>query len=542
MFRRRLAAVLSSAAPEGVLLVATGERHRLEAIAAVPRIRPQLGGRPLWLVCDAPAAVPEGLFDAVRPHPDPRGSYRDKIVPLQHLPFARTLFLDTDVELLQPLDDVFRLLRHLHLTGCHAPVRWCQWQDPQVPEGFCELNSGVLGFRRSRAVRSLVRNWLRTYDRAGVRFDQASLRSALWQACQRGLRVWVLPAEYNLRTTKPWVMGKGLAVKVVHGRIPDGMRAPLAQYLNGNIEAFRASSAFPTEQNAAVLEPLPPVAPAVSPPPVPPALAPAPVGPAVEACTRLFVLGAGRSGTSLLAGLFRHSGLFMGDAGYKPRDANPHGFFEDREVNAINEALLAPLLPTPGSLPEAAWGYGADVPGEGQRWLAQLPLEAEPLATPELQQRIRSLYARGASCFKDPRFCHTLHVWRQLLPPEEQAQSAYLCVFRDPAVVLASVLREVHSSPHLRGLAISVHQVLASWVSHYRHVLERQAGTGRWLFIAYEQLLDPLGLDRIERFTGHRLDRSLPEPQLNRSRPSQDLPPPVRELYRQLCGRAGWSP
>lgn len=516
--------------PEGVLLVATGERHRQEACAAVPRIRPQLGGRPLLLVTDAPGLVPAGLFDVVLSHPDPRGSYRDKIVPLLRLPFQRTLFLDTDVELLQPLDDLFTLLHHFDLVGCHAPVRWCQWADPQVPEGFCELNSGVLGLRRSRRCRRLIRTWLATYDRAGVRFDQASLRSALWQGCQRGLRLWVLPCEYNLRTTKPWVTGKGLAVKVVHGRIPEAMRQPLARYLNDNIEAFRASSAFPTQQNASVLEPDPAL-------PVPTLAA----VPPAAACKRLFVLGAGRSGTSLLAGLFRHCGLFMGDSAYRSRAANPHGFFEDREVNAINEALLAPLLPPPAT-PDAP--YGRDALGEGQRWLARLPLELQPQASPELQQRIAALYARGASCFKDPRFCHTLAVWRQLLPEPELEQTACLCVFRHPAVVLASVLREVQSAPYLQALAISTAQVLESWCSHYRHVLTHHAASGRWLFLAYEQLLEPAALDRLEAFTGHRLDRQLPQPSLNRSRlnPDLSLSDPVLALYRELCSRAQFTP
>ena len=512
--------------------MATGERHRLEACEAVGWIRPQLGGRPLWLVTDAPALVPDGLFDAVLPHPQPRGTYRDKIAPLLRLPFRRTLFLDTDVQLLEPLDDLFALLHHVELVGCHAPVRWCQWADPEVPEGFCELNSGVLGLRRSRRCRRLIRTWLATYDRAGVRFDQASLRSALWHGCQRGLRIWVLPPEYNLRTTKPWIAGKGLAVKVVHGRIPDDMRQPLARYLNDNIEGFRASSVFPTNQNARVLEPDP----ALLAPPVAAATPLTATALPATACQRLFVLGAGRSGTSLLAGLFRHSGLFMGDGAYRPRAANPHGFFEDREVNAINEALLAPLLPAPA---EPGADYGQDVPGEGQRWLARLPLHLHPAAAPELQERIQALFARGPSCFKDPRFCHTLAAWRQLLP-EGEGDAAYLCVFRHPAAVLASVVQEVHSAPYLQTLAISNAQVLESWCSHYRHVLEHHVGQGRWLFIAYEQLLEPAGLDRLEAFTGHALDRGLPEAGLNRSRPSPaiTLPEPVLALYRELCARA----
>ena len=81
---------------EGVLMVATGPRHRLEAIQAITRIRPHLGQRPIALATDAPEHIPAGLFDQLLPHPEAVGSFRDKIPPLLRLPYGRTLFLDTD--------------------------------------------------------------------------------------------------------------------------------------------------------------------------------------------------------------------------------------------------------------------------------------------------------------------------------------------------------------------------------------------------------------------------------------------------------------
>ena len=84
---------------EGVLFIATGARHRREACAAVQHCRPHLKGRPVALVTDAPNKIPQGLFEQVLPHPEPRHSYRDKIEPLITPPFKRTLYLDTDAEL-----------------------------------------------------------------------------------------------------------------------------------------------------------------------------------------------------------------------------------------------------------------------------------------------------------------------------------------------------------------------------------------------------------------------------------------------------------
>ena len=59
-----------------------------------------------------------------------------------------------------------------------------------------------------------------------------------------------------------------------------------------------------------------------------------------------FIVGSGRSGTSMVAGLLAQSGYFMGnklDAYYG--DTNPKGFFEDPDINAINERILHPIIP-----------------------------------------------------------------------------------------------------------------------------------------------------------------------------------------------------
>lgn len=52
------------------------------------------------------------------------------------------------------------------------------------------------------------------------------------------------------------------------------------------------------------------------------------------------VLGSGRSGTSLVAGMLDRAGYYTGDNYLVGRLANPRGFFEDSRVNSINDALL----------------------------------------------------------------------------------------------------------------------------------------------------------------------------------------------------------
>src|SRR5690349_12501793 len=112
------------------------------------------------------------------------------------------------------------------------------------------------------------------------------------------------------------------------------------------------------------------------------------------------ILGSGRSGTSMLAGTLCGAGYYMGEHLVPANEANPKGFFEDDEINAINEALLAPL--TPRRRPAYGW-----------RWLASVPVGTPFACPPELGQRIQAQTARAPFCFKDPRFCYTLPAWRR---------------------------------------------------------------------------------------------------------------------------------
>src|SRR5580693_5977635 len=125
-----------------------------------------------------------------------------------------------------------------------------------------------------------------------------------------------------------------------------------------------------------------------------------------------FVLGCGRSGTSLTAGLLAESGYFMGRELYPADAGNPRGYFEDRAVNGINEGLLAQLVPgARRSLtdklrrrprPTAGWF----------RWLAELRTDQTVSCPPKLSERIEAQTAHRPFCFKDPRFSYTLGAWR----------------------------------------------------------------------------------------------------------------------------------
>jgi hypothetical protein len=245
----------------------------------------------------------------------------------------------------------------------------------------------------------------------------------------------------------------------------------------------------------------------------------------------IFILGCGRSGTSLVAGLFRNSGLFMGNQLYPPRASNPHGFFEHRDINDLNETLLQPLLPDRPGDPLA--GYGWDIPRDRHRWLANLPLTARVTVTDQQAARMAVLTSHKPFCFKDPRFCYTLDVWRAFSDSPK-----FICVFRDPAACVASIFAECLAMPYFHNLAVSVGQLFQTWVALYRHVLRRHMVSGDWMFVQYEDLLTGRDLARLADFTGLPPDIDFVDASLNRVNSSLRVPQPARAMFDELRGLA----
>lgn len=247
------------------------------------------------------------------------------------------------------------------------------------------------------------------------------------------------------------------------------------------------------------------------------------------------ILGAGRSGTSMTAGLLAGSGYFMGRQLWGAREANPKGFFEDREINWINERLLAPLAP--GPLPGPLGRIVLRYPALFRRWLALVPPGVEIPRQPRLARRMERLANRTPFCFKDPRFCYTLPAWSPWLDG-----AARLCVFREPERTATSIARELETASYLRGVDLDRERILAVWNAMYRHVLDHHRQRGDWLFVHFEQVIDGRALGAIEGLLGARIDRGFPDPALRRSPAAGPaLPAAVERTYGELCELAGFQ-
>lgn len=201
----------------GFIFVATGRRFVEEAILSRESLRRQMPSLPGILWTDVADESLRSVFDEVRLIENPQHSFADKVPPLLESPFEKTLFLDTDTQVCEPLDDLFVMLDRFDVLAAHAPMR-VTWPQPEIPDGFVEINSGVLAWRKNERTALMFQKWLMFYrahvEVTGQRDDQPALRRALYES---DVRLGILPAEYNFRTVLPGFAGRG-PVRILHGR------------------------------------------------------------------------------------------------------------------------------------------------------------------------------------------------------------------------------------------------------------------------------------------------------------------------------------
>lgn len=247
------------------------------------------------------------------------------------------------------------------------------------------------------------------------------------------------------------------------------------------------------------------------------------------------ILGSGRSGTSMVAGVLSSAGYYMGEDLYPGNESNPKGFFESPDINRINERLIGAVVkPRP-----RGWRsrFYRTRPVAGQRWLALVPIGTTFVVPEDIEDQIATLTSKQPYCFKDPRFCYTLPAWR---PHVDDA--VFVCIFREPTRTANSILHRAGRSPQLRSLHVTRAHALHVWTSMYEHVLETHSRSGEWLFVHYDQILSGESLPALEAALGVKLSDDFTDPELKRTADGGEADPSSDAVYRQLCERAGYSP
>jgi hypothetical protein len=205
----------------------------------------------------------------------------------------------------------------------------------------------------------------------------------------------------------------------------------------------------------------------------------------------LFVAGAGRSGTSTLAGIVSRLGMHVPLPEVPPDDSNPRGFSEPQWVVDVHDEWLAEaLVQVSDSRPEAWFDTGRICTREPARIRVSEWLEPHFAEHPEL-------------VIKDPRLSWFLGLWR-VAAIRTGATPVFATMLRPPAEVVGSKQKYYANKLGSAHLA-------ASWVNmllHTERATRPAEGDGgaeqARVFVRYEDLLT----DWVKTTTalGHALD------------------------------------
>jgi len=255
------------------------------------------------------------------------------------------------------------------------------------------------------------------------------------------------------------------------------------------------------------------------------------------------IIGSGRSGTSstsMLGGILRDAGYYMGENLYGAHPSNPKGFFECSEINDLNEDILNYY--NRYRLPHILYKLFR-VPqtkkGKRQQWLLSLtPDRSVDYSNSQIERRIQSALAKQPFCYKDPRFSYTLPVWKKYISP----QTRFICVFRSPHITINSILKECANRRYLRNLYIDTEYATNVYCNIYSHILTKNKEImEKIFFVHYEQILDGSALAKLSDFLSVELNSQFVDSKLRRTLPLAKISDKTEQLYSRLCDLARYK-
>ena len=187
----------------------------------------------------------------------------------------------------------------------------------------------------------------------------------------------------------------------------------------------------------------------------------------------LFVAGAGRSGTSTMAGLMKIMGLHVPQPEVEPDETNPKGFAEPAwAVEHHSRLLREAVVQVSDSRPDAWFETGRVSTREPERIKTAEWLEGHFAVNPEL-------------VVKDPRLSWFLSLWR-VAAVRTGATPVFATMLRPPAEVVGS------KQTYYQNRLGSAH-LAASWLNmllHTERATRESVADGGRVFVRYADLLD----------------------------------------------------
>jgi hypothetical protein len=243
----------------------------------------------------------------------------------------------------------------------------------------------------------------------------------------------------------------------------------------------------------------------------------------------VLVVGVGRSGTSLLAGVLGQVGFHIPQPEVQADETNPRGFGEPRWVVDFHRTLMRKARVTVFDSRPAAF--------EATRAAGD-----DPERQAELRAWLKEQFAQAdAVVVKDPRIGWFLPLWTQAAG-ELGVPTSFVTMLRHPAEILASAKRSYGDWQNDASRA-------ASWINEMVEI-ERAVRGERRVFVRYEDLLgdwvtqarragDEADLPLLQGLDGARFPQvdAFVDPTLHRNRggwDGLDVPARVSELADEV--------
>jgi hypothetical protein len=208
---------------KGYLYIATGDNYINEAKISVNSLRRHNQYAHVTLITDKKIKADE--FDYVyilnfeyQENSDWKKALIYKVLALQHSPYKKTFFIDTDTYFLDDCSELFQLLNYFDLLIAHAPSDSSHVIiNDQKIIGYHPYNTGVIVFNKNELISKLFIDWLDIYKNKYHLYptDQTPFMESL---LINQVYLYVLQSIYNFRLPFYVSILPDLKVKIIHGR------------------------------------------------------------------------------------------------------------------------------------------------------------------------------------------------------------------------------------------------------------------------------------------------------------------------------------
>lgn len=201
---------------KGFLYVATGEQY-IEQAKFSARVTKRHMDLPIAVVSDR--EVNSEYIDDVIIDESPERSFFDKPKNLLKSPYDKTIYMDGDAFLLQPVPELFELLDYADLATTIDPneyeLRYMDGVDfGDIPESVPLFQTGVIAYNQNKQCEELIENWVDVHKNNDIKRDQSSFRIAI---AETDVDHIALSNLYNCLAE--WPMQVTGDVKIIHGHL-----------------------------------------------------------------------------------------------------------------------------------------------------------------------------------------------------------------------------------------------------------------------------------------------------------------------------------